>query len=267
MTKPTLDPPIVDDPTRPALETLARDQRDLIWSFVNGFESRADLLKWCGEATISTMGQLDPTWHKERLMSGSELSCLIVDDAERRRYVDAEDLLNANLAKEFRLILASDDLLPACQAGLKSIRWSTVERAADDDDDNHQRVRLDDQDNPAMRPGIGETARRQQWVVDRALAGFESVEEIVEAWVPTAIQASYGEVDDDLASAFWRERPLREMFIERDDSTARWFRETFVATELVPPFNSAVEQLAKRSGEAVATGESTDHSAVTYPSR
>lgn len=260
-----LEPPMVDDPTRPALETLARQQREMLRSWIAGFDSRAGLLRWCHEATVATLGQLEPEWHKERLMRLSELSTLIVTD-ERERFLEPEKLLDADTARQYRVALAAEDLIPACEAAIRSIRWSTVERAADDDDSEHVRVDIDNQTDPAMRPGLGETAERQQWVIDRSLDGFDGLEEIVDTWVPVAIQASLGEIDPDLGAAFWREAPLREMFIDRDDRAARFYRESFAAIELLPAFNLAIDELADRAGEAIAAGETTDHSPAPYPS-
>ncbi|GAB7011765.1 hypothetical protein [Halolamina salina] len=255
------------DATRAALETLSRDQRDLIRSWLAGFESREDLLRWCHEASVLTLGYLDREWHLERLMSGSELSTHIVTD-QRFRWVDEGDTaLEPEHAREYRTVLASEDLIPACRSALRSIRWSTVERTHDHDEDSPMRVDPEVQSDPAMRPAITEAAERQEWVIDRGLEGFGSLDDVVETWVPTAIQASFGEIDEDLAADFWREQPLREMFIERryDDGAPRFFRETFIASELLGPFNLAIAELADRAGEAVSGGETTDHSPATYP--
>ena len=262
-----IEPPTFDAPTRPALETLSRDQRELLRSWLAGFADRADLLRWCHEATVATLGQLPPEWHRDRLMSLSELSTLVVDERERRRWLDEDALLDRERAREWRLAVASTDLIPACQTALRRIRWSAVEYTSDHDDDNPAYVDVDDQDEPAMRPGLGETAERQRWVVDRGLEGFDSRDEIVESWIPVAIHASFGELDESLASAFWSEQPLRAMFVDRDDRAAQFYRESFLAVEFLPAFNRAVEQLADRSGEAVSGGETTDHSPVRYPSR
>ena len=261
-----LEPPRFESPTRPALETLSRDQRELISSWLSGFASREDLLLWSHEAAVATLGQLPPEWHVDRLMSLSELSTLLVVEEERRRWVDTESLLAPERAREWRLAVASRDLVPACQKALRKVRWSAVEYADDDDADDPTYVDVDDQEAPAMRPGLGETADRQRWVVERGLRGFGSLEEIVETWIPTAVHASYGELDENLAGAFWSERPLREMFVGRDDTAATFFRESFLATEFLPPFNTAIAKVSDRAGEAISGGETTDHSAVEYPS-
>lgn len=261
-----LEPPQIESPTRPALETLSRDQRELISSWLSGFASREDVLLWSHEATVATLGQLPPEWHVDRLMSMSELSTLLVVEKERRRWVEEESLLSPERAREWRLAVASRDLVPACQRALRKVRWSAVEYADDDDTDDPTVVDVEDQEAPAMRPGLGEVADRQRWVVTRGLRGFGSLEEIVETWIPTAIHASYGELDEELAGAFWSERPLREMFLSRDDTAATFFRESFLATEFLPPFNTAVAKVSDRAGEAISGGETTDHSAVEYPS-
>ncbi|WP_144900891.1 hypothetical protein [Halobellus captivus] len=266
-TSPRIDPPSFNKPTRPALETLSRDQRELLRSWLAGFADRAGLLRWCHEATIATLGQLPPEWHRDRLMSLSELTTLVVVDAERERWLDQDALLDAERAREWRLAVASSDLIPACQTALRRIRWSAVEYTSDHDDDNPAYVDVADQDEPAMRPGLGETATRQRWVIERGLAGFDSRDEIVESWIPVAIHASFGELDESLASAFWSERPLRAMFVDRDDPAAQFYRESFLALEFLPAFNAAVEQLADRAGEAVSGGEKTDHSPAKYPTR
>ncbi|MDZ5811603.1 hypothetical protein U4E84_09630 [Halorubrum sp. AD140] len=262
----TLEPLRVENPTRPALETLARDQRELISSWLSGFSSRRDVLLWSHEATVATLGQLPPEWHVDRLMSLSELSSLLVVEEERRRWIDEDVLLSYERAREWRLAVASRDLVPACQDALRRVRWSAVEYADDDDADDPTYIDVDDQEAPAMRPGLEETANRQRWVVTHGLDGFGGLEDIVETWIPVAIHASYGELDEDLAAAFWSERPLRQLFIHRDDRAARFFRESFLATEFLPAFNTAIEQVADRAGEAISGGETTDHSAVTYPS-
>ena len=262
----SLRPPRFESPTRPALETLSRDQRRLIASWLAGFTSRRDLLLWSHEATVATLGQLPPEWHVDRLMSFSELSTLLVVEEERTRWLDEEAILSDDRAREWRLAVASRDLVPACQKALRKVRWSAVEYADDDDAEDPTYVDVDDQEDPAMRPGLGETADRQRWVVERGLDGFGSLEEIVETWIPTAIHASFGELDENLAGAFWSESPLRSMFVERDDRAGRFYRESFLATEFLPPFNSAIEKVAERAGEAISGGETTDHSAVEYPS-
>lgn len=265
----SLEPPRFDSPTRPALETLSRDQRELISSWLSGFESREDVLLWAHEATVATLGQLPPEWHVDRLMSLSELSTLLVVEEERTRWLDDEAVLPLDKAREWRLAVASRDLVPACQAALRKVRWSAVEYADDDDEDDPTIVDVEDQEAPAMRPGLAETSDRQRWVVERGLSGFGGLEEIVETWIPTAIHASYGELDEGLAGAFWSEAPLRSVFIDRtrNDRAASFFRESFLATEFLPPFNAAVSQVADRAGEAISGGETTDHSAVSYPSK
>ena len=255
-----------EKPTRPALEALSRDQRELISSWLAGFGSRQEILTWCHKATVRTLGELPPEWHVDRLMSLSELSTLIVVEDERRRWVDEESLLAPETAREWRLAIASRDLIPACQAGLRKVRWSAVEYADDDDADNPTYIDVDDQDAVAMRPGLDETADRQRWTIDEGANGFGGLEEIVETWIPTAIHASFGELDEDLAAAFWSEQPLRTMFVERDDQAAEFFRESFLAVEFLPAYNRAISQVADRAGEAIARGETTDHSAVEYPS-
>ena len=262
----SLEPPRFDSPTRPALETLSRDQRELISSWLSGFASRRDLLLWSHEATVATLGQLPPEWHVDRLMTLSELSTLLVVESERKRWVDEESLLSPERAREWRLAVASGDLMPACQEALRKVRWSAVEYADDADAEDPTFVDVEDQEDPAMRPALGETADRQRWVVEHGLEGFDGLEEIVDTWIPTAVHASFGELDEDLAGAFWSEAPLRSMFVERDDRAAKFFRESFLATEFLPPFNEAISKVADRAGEAIAGGETTDHSALEYPS-
>lgn len=256
------------DATRAALETLSRDQREMIHSWLQGFESRAALLRWCHEAAVLTLGYLDREWHLERLMSGSELSTHIVTDRRARWVDDVDDLLSEDHAHEYRLVLATEDLIPACRSALRSIRWSTVERTHDHDEESPMRVDPAEQEDPAMRPAISEAAERQEWVIEQGLRGFHSLDDVVETWVPAAVQASYGEIHEELAADFWRENPLQEMFIERrgEDGAPRFFRETFIASELLGPFNTAIAELADRAGEAVSGGETTDHSAIEYPS-
>lgn len=259
-----LEPPEIGEPTRPALETLVEDQRDVLSSFLVGFDTREDVLRWSQEALLATLGQLDAEWYKTRLLSFAELSALLVTE-ERYRWVDdPEDALSLERAKQYRLALASQDLVPACRDGLQEIRWSAAEYTNDDDEDDPTLVDPEEQRHTAMRPALTEAAERQEWVVDRALEGFDDLDDVL-TWTTVAMQASYGEADDDLASDFWTELPLREMFIERDDRAAKFYRASFVATELLPPFNRTYRLLTDRSGEVVTEPESPDHSPEAYP--
>lgn len=259
-----LEPPTIDDPTRPALETLVDDQREVVTSFINGFESREAVLRWSQEALLATLGQLDSEWYKRRLLSFAELSALLVTTERYRWLDDPDEAISLEKAKQYRLALASQDLLPACREALQEIRWSAGEYTFDADETDPTRVDPDEQRHPAMRPALTETAERQEWIVDRALAGFDDLDDVL-TWVTVGMQASYGEVDNDLASDFWSELPLRKMFVHRDDRAAEFYRTSFVVSELLPPFNRAYRMLTDRAGEAVTAPKPPDHSPEAYP--
>lgn len=259
-----LQPPEVAEPTRPALETLVEEQREVVQSFINGFETRDAVLKWSQDALLATLGQLDSEWYLRRISSFAELSSLLVTKQRYRWVDDPDDALALEEAKQYRLAMASQDLLPACRDALQEIRWSAGEYTHDDDADDPTTVDPDEQRHSAMRPALSEAEQRQRWVVNRALDGFDNLDDVL-TWTTVAMQASYGEVDDDLAADFWNESPLRVMFIKRDDQESKFYRASFVASELLPPFNRTYRMLIDRAGEVVTSPDAPDHSPEAYP--
>lgn len=256
--------PDVDEPTRPALEKLWRDQMGVVHSFLDGFESRVDVLRWCQRAIVATLGELPDEWFESRLLSEAELSVLVVDDDRRARLLEDLDVdpLSQKQARAYRDALVGDDLLPACREATIQFRWSAVERVADDDEDGDKWIDLENQSTPAMRPAFAELQQRQEWVVDRAIRGVEDVDELT-TWFMVLVRATFGEIDDELARAFWREGHLRQAFV-RSGRDARLFRVGLLARDVLPAMNRATAKLANRAGEAVETAESTDQSPLTY---
>ncbi len=246
--------PDVDQATRPALAKLCQDQLDMLRSFLAGFDDREALLRWGQDAVIGTLGHVGDDWYTDVAMSRSDLATLITGD-EREVWGDG-DPPTLETAEVYRRAMAATDLIPACHAAARSMRWSATEYV-DNSTDVHQ-PEPDVQSHPVMRPALSELAERQEWALDRLLGGFDSLDDL-QAWIMAANQASYAELDSDLSRDLFHENHTREMLVvsPEDHRHGPFFRESFAAKYLLPAFNAAARELSERSGE-LAEHESND---------
>lgn len=240
-----------DAPTlRTALQKLTADQLDLLASFIDGFRSRREFLLWCQDAAIHTLGRLSGDWIVERAFSRLDLSVLLVNDRRFDWADSAEDVLPPEKAATARRGVAAVDLLPSFTRSHRGFRWSTVEYGTNDGRDGGDVPDADKQSNPAMRPALAELDQRQGWVLRRVLDGFASEDQLF-AWVQQVTEATYAEVDDDLATRLYTESHTREMLLDREGERSKswFFRESFAAREIVAAFPAAAREVADRSGE------------------
>jgi hypothetical protein len=238
--------PDVDQTTRPALAKLCQDQLDLLRSFLEGFESREALLRWSQDAVIGTLGHVDDGWNTEVAMSRSDLATLITSN-ERDVWGDG-DPPELETAEVYRRAMAATDLIPACRAAARKMRWSATEYVNDAND--VLQPEPDVQSHPVMRPALSELAQRQEWALDRLLAGFDDLDDL-QAWIMAANQATYAELDEDLSRDLFHEAHTRDLLVTSPDDHRHgpFFRESFAAKYLLPAFNRAARELSDRSGE------------------
>lgn len=243
--------------SRPALSTLTRRQQDILDEFLQGFGSRSELLRWGQRATIATLGQLDQDWISDLATSRSDLAMLTVR-GERERWSTSPPSTPA--ANEYRRELVAGDLLPACRQAVREIRWSAAEYVDDED----ERVDVDEQTHPAMRPALTELDDLQQQSIERLLEGFADHDALL-SWLMTTIQASYGEIDEGLSTDLYYESHTRSALLGKgfEEHQERFFRETVAANWLLPAFTTATREVAERAGEKIER-EQTDQSPMQY---
>lgn len=253
------------DVLRPALRRLTTDQRDLIESFVDGFQSRSAFLEWCQDACVRTLGELSGEWMQTRAFTRMDLSVLVVSDARRRFAPESGELLSKRQAAGVRRGVVLADVLPACRAAYRRLRWSATEYVQDDDDDFVPDP--ESQQHTAMRPALTELDERQDWAIRKLLAGLPS-EDALLAWLQAVTEASYAEIPDELGQQLNRERRARRYLlddvddVDGDRGTALWFRESFASKFVLPAFARAASEVGRRAGE-LAEKETTEFGKTT----
>lgn len=251
------------DALRPALPTLTDDQRDLIREFVDGFASRGAFLEWCQDAAIRTLGELDGDWMQTRAFTRLDLSVLITSEARRRFAPESGDVLSKRQAAGVRRGVVLSDILPACTAAYRRLRWNATEYVNDGDDSFVPDPEV--QEHTAMRPALTELDDRQDWAIRKLLTGISS-EDALLSWLQVVTEASYAEVDSGLGERLNVERRARRLLlddVEPDEADlARWFRESFAAKYVLPGFAVAASEVGKRAGE-LAQQEATEFGETT----
>ncbi|WP_373190070.1 hypothetical protein [Halolamina sp.] len=237
---------------RAALQKLTSDQTDLVARFVDGFESRRSYLRWSQDAAVHTLGELGGEWFVERAFSRTDMSALLVGRARERWLPEDGETVEPRQAEDVRRGVAAADVLPACAAAHRRLRWSATEYVQDHDDELQPDPEV--QQHPAMRPALSELDERQEWALEACLEGFEGRDALM-AWGHHVVEASYAEVDGDLISRLALDEPhTRNMLVvgpkaREDPEGGRLFRESFAALYLLPAFAMAASEVAKRAGE------------------
>lgn len=239
------DYPEIDRHTRPALAKLADDQNEILVDFIEGFDDRRALLRWSQDAIVGTLGELDDQFCTDLAMSRSDLSTLLRGEGRCRWSADPP---TPEAAKTYRRALAAEDLVPSFRSAYRKMRWSATEYVNDEDDDFQPDPSI--QAHPAMRPALSEMSQRQEWALDRCLEGFADQDELM-SWVLRTVEASHGEIDDDLASDLYTETHTRRMLVTEpeDHVNGPFFRASFAATTLLPAFTRAARKLSEKAGE------------------
>ncbi len=243
------DRPRVEE-RRPALKKLNDDQRDLLATFIDGFDTRRAFLLWSQEVAVASLGALPGEWFIRRSFSALDMSTLLVSDARYRWAERAEkDVLAPRAARDARRGVAALDLLPAFARAHRRLRWNATEYV-NDHDDNFQ-PDPDEQRHPAMRPGLSVLQSNQRWALEKLLAGFDSDDALL-TWVHTLTESSFAEIDAGLSRRFYAEGHTRQMLLDATDDdadTVRFFRECVAAKYLLPAFARAAREVGERAGE------------------
>jgi hypothetical protein len=242
---------------RPALPKLIDDVDELRDELLSGFESRAEILRWCQRLSVRTLGELPNRWYRE---IGDQFRGLPSDDRERT-------LISALLVDEFRRreIPASDarelrermyvlTVRPAFHRAYRQLRADAGEYL--DDDETESKHTAGRQRWIAMRPALDELEAYQQDALDALIGskrdpadvgGFDSKSGII-PWGDVLEQATNGELPGEFVARCYRE-PSTVDVLTGDDTSAQRARELFWAVHLAPLCNAGVRDLAGRTSE------------------
>lgn len=240
----------VDNPTRPASAKLTHDQADLLVDFLDGFDSRRELLEWEQDLVIQTVGQLEDGWYTRVASDAPTVAALLGEPW------GTCDEMRPEIAREVRRGMVAKDLLPAFHAAHEVARWAAVERVdhLDDDADGDEPEAIDPQEQqyPLMRPAFGEMDGQQSAALSQLLRGFADAEELL-AWSLQVVGASYAEIERETVTQPYFELPIRDRLVGTDpDEKDRFVRESWAAEFLLPAFNRAADKLAERTQEVTA---------------
>ena len=224
---------------RTALDKLSTDQRALLTELLEGFDSRADVLRWMAALTIQTLGVLDDAWYRSRATDSPTMSYLL---GEPWGLVERD--VDAATAREVRRGMAALDLLPATQRAHHAFRWTATDWYDGDKRDTPDAEKLRD---PAMRPELGRLEEHMTWSVDRLLEGFDSREAFL-SWGQRVVQASYAELEAEVVRDAYFEEPVIDA-MTGDTNRDAFTRETWCAVYLLPAFNRAASSTSSHASE------------------
>ena len=261
---------MTDAPPRPALDTLQRQQAELVdherdpvtdlgCSLRHGFEHRRELLRWYQSATVRTFGALGEHWEPARLNSDKTLlQACITSDA---REVWASDrTLGLEAAAAHRRVLEEHALLPAMHRAYNTLRKMAGEYIKEDDTDlssfdpGTQEI--------AMRPAFSRKDREQRAALLQLWDGLDNRDDL-RSWLHRLNQPTNGALGEDFAARVMRDRVMVDHLLRggTDAHKSRRYREWFTISFLLPAFREGVErmdagELAKRTsgGLEVAQG-------------
>lgn len=243
----------VTEGARPARRKLALDQGAVLVGLLQGFADRRAILEWMQEAVIQSLGRLEDDWFAAVVCSAPDVSALLGE-----AWGPVEVVTDAQ-ASEVRRSIAAHALLPAYRRAHATFRWSAGERAqllaGADDGLNIDPAR---QEYPAMRPELEDLDEDQGWALASLLDGF-GTEEALLAWTTKLTESSYAEAAAATIKGAYFNQPIRQAMTATDDPAGRFVRESWAAKFLLPAFNRAAREVAKRAGETVSTEKRDDH--------
>lgn len=232
---------------RRALAKLSEDQTTLLAHWMDGFDSRDDLLLWMQDVAINSLGQLRDDWFVDQLTDMAMLAALLEEPIGP---ITAEDLTN-DAARSLRRDVAVKDLIGAFHAAQGGFRWTASERY----DDEMQAADIDlEEQHPAMRPVFSDVSDQQEWALRELLDGFDSLDEIV-IWGQYVTKATYAEVGKDTIRQAYFDLTVRDWMLG-ETRRDHFYRQIWGAKYLLSGFNRQAAKLASRSAESVEQRDS-----------
>lgn len=249
-----------EHPVRPALSVLQQDQRALFreddtgryeseYHLKSGFPDREAVIRWYQRAIVRTFGHLTDRLPASVLETDPLLlSCLIVDETERRRYLGDGDALPLWKAERVRDKFWATTLRPACRDAYRELADLAGEYIGGDDEGlDYQELDPDNQKHIAMRPGFQQLDTEQSEALDRLFDGFADRDDI-QVWLHGLDQPTNGAIRGDIGELVENAGPDVQYLLEGTDEPvkAQYIRELF-AINLLPAFAKGVKDMS--SGE------------------
>lgn len=250
-----------DSHRRPAEVQLPRLIGDVRQSLLDGFESRAAVLKWLQKLSITTLGEVDTELfvrfatefqNDSKCSEGTKLACFLNPDQRTRDISD-------HVAESFREQWAAEIISPASSAAMRRLRNDAVEYAGADSDSGGQSI---NDDVTFQRPALDELHTHQQQSLTRLLDdGLDDRADILD-WGDGLLLATRGE-------RIWdAEHPGEYVRRLYNDASAdlimcstepHWirFRQFWICRKLLPSFNRGVRDLYGKSTEEAGESNSS----------
>ena len=236
-------------PVTPALDVLARDQREWLDQWLSdGYSDRRDLIFALNQMQVLSLGHVPDGWFVSAASGSVELSILITDPRERRRW--REDPPSLEKALEERRAQAAKFIRPAFRAAQRDLRGDaqqfTGDRELSEDD-------VDRQQHFAMRPALDDLYTRQVRALRDLLDGFTSMAG-VDDWLSDLDRATLGElaeVEPDFDYKIHSRESAQRVLLRSEDKYERE-RQLWCATYLLPAFNRAITRWRERADEEAA---------------
>ncbi|MDG5775965.1 hypothetical protein VB773_14250 [Haloarculaceae archaeon H-GB2-1] len=236
----------------PALDDLQRKQDSLFRRLELGFESRRDVLLWCHDASLRTLGQVPDSWFAELFGTRYRVAALLADSEQRAEV--SESVESDGRAGVERGVLADDTLVEACRQGMSLLAEQAAEYT-----NSEEPVDPTAQSFLAMRPAVEDLADRQRLVLERALGvadpSIDSRADVRE-WVRDVVRATDGNDQGFGQKVLWS--PFWLDALRGDPSSASFH--LLLADDLLRPMNAALRQKASAATEQ-ASKERTNHGA------
>jgi len=236
-----------DTSVEPALDDLQRKQDALFERLHDGFESRREVLLWCHDASLRTLGQLPDDWFASLFAERYRLTALL--SGEDKRAQASEAAAPEDRAAVERAILADDSLVEACRAGMTVLARSTSEYTEEGVDTSSQSYL-------GMRPALDDLADKQRQVLERPLGFGQELDSRadVREWVRSVIRATKGRDDGATEKFLWSPHRLDAL---RGEPTSATLHLT-LADDLLRPMNAALRETAAVATEQ-ADEDTTSH--------
>lgn len=215
---------------RPALVSLATDQRELKTELIDGLDSRRDVLSWLQRLAVRTLGTIPDEWFRALAMRPDMLQDLTSDDQSSR----------------FKRGLIADNIVhPRCHDAYHRLRT----RAHEYLDHNERSPDPDAQEFIAMRPSLSEMDALQAEVIRQTRSPFPD-RDAVREWAEQAHEATDGQLPSSWLT-FACYAPQGYDALTGMDSAAAIGRENIVGIRLLPAMNAGVRALQSVAGERV----------------
>lgn len=241
--------------SRGALAKLTHDQMALLEAWLDGFESRAAVLRWMQEAAIQSLGQLGDDWFKRQVCDPNTVSALL---GRPWGPVEAGDLSREWMAQHRRDV-AAKDLLGVFHDASRTFRWSAGDYYGESDDQREMLENADlDEQHPALRPELDDVSSQQRRALQYLLDGFADADAFL-VWGQYVVKATYAEIDRETIKDAYFDLVVRDWMTSPEDPTTRFWRETWAAKFYLPGCNRTAAQLASRTTESIERTKSETH--------